>query len=50
MVEEGNEEDYLMLFGQVGDDLYTMEVCYPLSPFQAFGIVISSFDDKLACE
>jgi tubby-related protein 1 len=50
MVEEGNEDENLLLFGRVGEDLFNMDIRYPLSPLQAFGIVISSFDGKLVCE
>lgn len=38
-----------MLFGRVGTDMFNMDVEYPLSPVQAFGIVLSSFDFKFAC-
>lgn len=35
---------------QVGDDMFTMDYQWPLSAVQAFGIALSSFDSKLACE
>uniref|UniRef100_A0A1I8FAR2 Tub domain-containing protein n=1 Tax=Macrostomum lignano TaxID=282301 RepID=A0A1I8FAR2_9PLAT len=34
----------------ISDDLFTMDFAYPLCPLQAFGIALSSFDSKLACE
>jgi len=37
-------------FGRVGKDLFTLDFRFPLSPLQAFGIALSSFDYKLACE
>jgi len=33
-----------MQFGKVGDDSFNMDVSWPLSIFQAFGIAISAFD------
>lgn len=37
-------------FGKVGTDKFTMDVRWPLSPYQAFSICMTSFDPKLACE
>jgi tubby-related protein 1 len=37
-------------FGKTGDSTFTMDYSYPLSPLQAFQIVLSSFDHKWACE
>ena len=37
-------------FGKTGEHMYTMDFSYPLSPLQAFQIVLSSFAHKLACE
>jgi tubby-related protein 1 len=37
-------------FGKTGDHTFTMDYSYPLSPVQAFEIVLSSFDHKWACE
>ncbi|XP_058084760.1 tubby-like F-box protein 14 [Magnolia sinica] len=46
-----SEHDKIILqFGKIGKDLFTMDYRYPLSAFQAFGICMSSFDTKLACE
>lgn len=49
MVIQGNG-CYALLFGRVSDDVFHLDVKYPLSPLQAFNIVLSSFDYKLACE
>lgn len=47
----GSEPDKILLqFGKIGKDIFTMDYRYPLSAFQAFGICLSSFDTKLACE
>ena len=35
---------------QVGEDTFSMDYQWPLSAVQAFGIALSSFDSKLACE
>jgi hypothetical protein len=35
---------------QVGKDMFTLDYQWPLSAVQAFGIALSSFDNKLACE
>lgn len=39
-----------MQFGRVAKDTFTMDYQYPLSAIQAFGIALTSFDLKLACE
>uniref|UniRef100_A0ACD5X890 Uncharacterized protein n=1 Tax=Avena sativa TaxID=4498 RepID=A0ACD5X890_AVESA len=45
------EHDKVILqFGKVAKDMFTMDFRYPLSPFQAFALSLSSFDTKLACE
>ena len=49
--EDGNDESPTLLqFGRVGDHKFTMDFAYPMTCLQAFGIVLSSFDNKLACE
>jgi len=40
----------IMQFGRVGKDAFTMDFQYPLCALQAFGIALSSFDYKIACE
>lgn len=35
---------------QVGKDRFTMDYRHPMNAFQAFGICLSSFDNKLGCE
>ena len=39
-----------MQFGRVAEDVFTMDYRYPMCALQAFGIALSSFDSKLACE
>lgn len=48
--EQDAEEVVVMQFGRVGDHEFTCDFAYPLSPLQAFGIALSSFDYKIACE
>uniref|UniRef100_A0A095A3Q0 Tubby protein-like protein n=1 Tax=Schistosoma haematobium TaxID=6185 RepID=A0A095A3Q0_SCHHA len=46
-----NEDEYiLMQFGRISEDVFTMDYTYPMCALQAFGIALSSFDSKLACE
>ena len=43
--------DYIVMqFGRVAEDVFTMDYNYPMCATQAFGIALSSFDSKLACE
>ena len=37
-------------FGRVGKDEFTMDFQWPMTPFQAFAITLSSFDSKIACD
>jgi tubby-related protein 1 len=43
-------EDVSLQFGRVGKEDFNMDVKWPLSPFQAFAITLSSFDSKIACD
>lgn len=38
----------MLQFGRVDDDRFTMDFRFPLSPVQAFGIVLASLDGKVA--
>eukprot|EP01026_Neomeris_dumetosa_P059946 TRINITY_DN5620_c3_g1_i15.p1 TRINITY_DN5620_c3_g1~~TRINITY_DN5620_c3_g1_i15.p1 ORF type:complete len:502 (-),score=41.65 TRINITY_DN5620_c3_g1_i15:1321-2826(-) len=43
--------DYVVLqFGKISKDTFTMDFQWPISPLQAFGICLSSFDNKVACQ
>ncbi|KAB7494212.1 Tubby-like protein [Armadillidium nasatum] len=50
IVHEDDTEYIIMQFGRVAEDVFTMDYRYPMSALQAFGIALSSFDSKLACE
>jgi hypothetical protein len=39
-----------MQFGRISDGVFAMDFTYPFTPFQAFAIVLSTFDHKLAVE
>ena len=49
-VRLGAADTVIMQFGRVGKDAFTMDFQYPLCALQAFGIALSSFDYKIACE
>ncbi|KAH3756488.1 TULP3 protein [Pelomyxa schiedti] len=40
----------LMQFGRVSSNMFILDYQYPLTLMQAFGIALTSFDKKLACE
>uniref|UniRef100_A0A0N5A3P2 Tubby-like protein n=1 Tax=Parastrongyloides trichosuri TaxID=131310 RepID=A0A0N5A3P2_PARTI len=50
IIHEADPDYIVMQFGRVSDELFTMDFRYPLSPLQAFGIAMTSFHGKLACE
>jgi len=50
IVHPKDEKYIIMQFGRVSEEIFTMDYSYPLCALQAFGIVLSSFDSKLACE
>ncbi|CAL5227271.1 g10202 [Coccomyxa viridis] len=50
LISEADPEAVLLQFGKVGDDTFSMDYQWPLSAVQAFGIALTSFDSKLACE
>ena len=40
----------MLQFGRVTEDKFNMDFQFPLTCIQAFGIALSSFDGKIACE
>jgi tubby-related protein 1 len=50
LVNHSDPDVVYLQFGRAGKDSFTMDVRYPMSIVQAFGIVLSSFDYKLCCE
>jgi tubby-related protein 1 len=45
-----DKEEVVMQFGRVDKDTFICDYRYPLSPIQAFGIALSSFDSRLVRE
>ncbi|CAF0705106.1 unnamed protein product [Brachionus calyciflorus] len=46
-----NDLDYVVMqFGRIDEEIFTCDFNYPMCAIQAFGIALSSFDGKLACE
>eukprot|EP00668_Euglena_longa_P006593 GGOE01007880.1.p1 GENE.GGOE01007880.1~~GGOE01007880.1.p1 ORF type:complete len:385 (-),score=83.20 GGOE01007880.1:545-1666(-) len=50
LVDQDHPNKVLMQFGKVDADKFTLDFQYPVSGLQAFGIALSAFDGKLACE
>ena len=50
LVDKEDIDHVILQFGKCGKDKFTMDIKYPMSPLQAFGICLSSFDYKIACE
>jgi len=50
LVDQLNPSKVLMQFGKVDAEKFTLDFQYPISGLQAFGIALSAFDGKLACE
>ena len=48
--ETDASERVLLQFGKVGKDSFTMDYMWPMCALQAFGICLTSFDNKLCCE
>jgi len=50
LVDPDEQNAVVLQFGRVGKDDFTMDLQYPISPFQAFAVTLSSFDSKIACD
>ncbi|KAJ1445202.1 Tub family-domain-containing protein [Pelagophyceae sp. CCMP2097] len=50
LVQPDEQEIIMLQFGRVGKDEFTMDFQWPVTPFQAFAITLSSFDSKIACD
>ena len=50
LIDEYDDNKIYMQFGRVGKDAFNMDCAFPVSLFQAYGIALSSFDFKFACE
>ena len=47
-IDKDKYENIYIQFGKIGDDLFNLDVSYPFSIYQAFGIAISLIDSKIA--
>jgi tubby-related protein 1 len=46
-----SDENFIfMQFGKTGKNSFNMDVQWPISLFQAFGIALTSIDKKYGCE
>jgi len=50
IVHETNINYIVLQFGRIDDHDFTLDFRHPLCPLQAFGVALSCFDRKLACE
>jgi tubby-related protein 1 len=50
LVDQFDHEKIILQFGRVAKDEFTMDFQWPITPFQAFAIALSSLDSKIACE
>ena len=50
IVHEINTDYIVMQFGKVNKDVYTCDFSYPMCALQAFGVAITSLDNKLGCD
>lgn len=50
LVRESQPDVVIMQFGKLSEEKFILDFRHPLSALQAFGIALSSFDCKIACE
>ncbi len=50
LVHDADENYVVMQFGRISEDHFTLDYNFPMCALQAFAIVLTSFDSKLACE
>lgn len=50
VVLDEHDDHVVLQFGRAGKDVFNVDVRWPMSPFQAFGICLTSLDSKIACE
>ena len=50
LVDPDEQNAVVLQFGRVAKDEFTMDMQWPITPFQAFAITLSSFDSKIACD
>ena len=50
LIADGDAERILLQFGRIGDDSFTLDYQFPVTPLQAFAVALASLDPKLGCE
>ncbi|RNA27193.1 tubby -like protein [Brachionus plicatilis] len=50
IIHEVNPDYVVTQFGKVNKDLYTCDFSYPFCALQAFGVALSSLDNKIGCD
>jgi tubby-related protein 1 len=50
IVHDQDLEHICLQFGRTGENEFSMTVRYPFNIVQAFGVILTSFDSKIACE
>ena len=50
LVDDRDDNKIYLQFGRTSETTFTLDFQWPFSPFQAFAIALSSFDNKFACE
>lgn len=50
IIHETNPDYVVTQFGKVNKDLYTCDFSYPICALQAFGVALSSLDNKIGCD
>lgn len=50
VIHEANPDYVVTQFGKVNKDLYTCDFSYPICALQAFGVALSSLDNKIGCD
>lgn len=50
LITHKDQEQVLLQFGRTAKDTFSMDFQWPMSPFQAFAVTLSSFDSKIACD
>jgi hypothetical protein len=44
------EDNYFLIFGKAGPDIYNLDIECPFSLIQGIAVAISSFERKLTCD
>lgn len=50
ILEDKPDGKDLVIFGKITDNKFNMDVSYPITPYIAFGVALSSFDSRIMCE